>query len=276
MLQTMVYRGAISAAAALLVALAARFLLPKEAARRYALPIAFAAGFSMGYVLLPDARAPLWPQRTWHWLPYVALAAGVLGPMSIALGVHFLERRAVQLLLAFVTAILVTPTWASLDPPRQIYIPIVAASLFLLCALLEPLGSRTPTGHLLALLAIVALAGAAVCAAEISVSLGEVVAIAACAAIGCAGGALGGASLDSRGFILGYVLITGGLIFVIHLEPEPARRGLLLLPFTPLALWIGAIGPISRLRTGIRSIVQAVLVLLAVGIAVAASVLIRI
>jgi hypothetical protein len=61
---------------ALLIALVCRRGLPLQLGQRL-LPLAAAAGFFLGYVLLPRDWAPLLPQHSWHWLPYLAIAAAV-------------------------------------------------------------------------------------------------------------------------------------------------------------------------------------------------------
>jgi hypothetical protein len=66
-----------AAAMALTTALVIPRVLPSALAQRAALPLAKAAAFFAGYALLPRDWAPLVPQHSWHWLPYLALAAAV-------------------------------------------------------------------------------------------------------------------------------------------------------------------------------------------------------
>ncbi len=70
----------------------ARRSLDEETLLRYGAALAFVGGFVAGYLLLPDWAA-LAPERHWHWLPYLAVAAGLLGPVSFARGVSLPEAR---------------------------------------------------------------------------------------------------------------------------------------------------------------------------------------
>ena len=82
------------------------------------------------------------PSRHWHWLPYLALASTLIGPIGLAGGVTVVERWLLHLLLAVVSAWFLVPTWASLQPLRGAYVILLTAVVFLLSTLLDPLPAR--------------------------------------------------------------------------------------------------------------------------------------
>jgi hypothetical protein len=249
-IQTLIDCGAIPAATALAAALALRFLLPHDVGRRDALPVAVVAGFLVGYFL--SNAAVLEPKRTWEYLPYLAVLAGLVGAVSIAERIRFYERWSVQLALALLAAYYLTPTWAVLQPVRHHYILSLGAYLFLLTACVVPLGRRTPAPLLTLVLALTGFGTAAVGAAEVSTTISELALIASAATFGCFLATLFGGALDARGMVLPVVILVGGLAFTIHIEPDPPLRAMLLLPLAPLALWLSAIPAVARLKPAAR------------------------
>src|SRR5437762_9081112 len=123
------YGIAVPAAVAIAVMRLALRLPAEDVARRYAAALAFCLAFFVAYALLPPWAAMV-PTRHWHWLPYLALAAMVIGPVGLAGGVRAFERWLLHLLLAVVAAWFLVPTWASLQPWRGASIFLLSAALF--------------------------------------------------------------------------------------------------------------------------------------------------
>lgn len=246
---------ATAAATALLLARVA----PATLAERYALGAALAAGFAVGYLLLPD-WAPLVPEQHWHWLPYVG-AASVLAAIGMAQGVSLPERWLAFALLALVVAWQLTPLWPDLSPPRTASVPLLAGYLLLITGLLTALPDRLIGRTLVALLAASAAATAVVVALGVSGKLGQVAAAAAAGIAGCfaatclatlarraSEGARHPLATAIRGLIPVYAVLAGGSSFAGTIEPLPPLPIILVAPATPLALWLFAWGPLARLK----------------------------
>jgi len=241
--------------------------LPAGAGPRFSAALAFASAFFVGYVLMPD-WAELAPTRHWHWLPYLAGMAAILGAVGLADGVSIVDRWLLQGLLAIVGGWLLVPDWASLQPSRAVYVPLLSVYFVVLCAALDGLPERLPGRLFPVLLGVVSVASTISIAFFVSVKLGQVAGIATAGLLGCGVANLTRpTSVASRGVIPGYVVIVGGLAFVAGIEPEPPLLALLLIPAAPLALWSCAWGPLSRTRgyAGAASQFAAVLLPAAVG-----------
>jgi hypothetical protein len=141
------------AIAAPAVMLGFRFL-PSNLSTRYSSAVALTAAFIVGYVLLPP-WAELIPNRHWHWLPYLAAAAMVLGPLCLAEGVAPIERWLAYAVLSLVSAYLLVPTWSSLEAHRVAYIVALSFYLFLLMVLVQLLTGRVSGKLLVAVLSLV-------------------------------------------------------------------------------------------------------------------------
>jgi hypothetical protein len=245
-----------------------RRFLSDEISSRYATAIAFAAAYCVGYLLLPS-WAELAPKRHWHWTPYLALAAAVIGPISAASGLHLVERWVLYFVTAFVSAWLLVPTWASLQPPRSVCVPLLAAYLFLLAALLESLLSRLPAVAISAQLTISSVCVAVLIAGFVSVTYARPAGIAAAALAGvCVAAYLTQVAATARGLGLGYAVTVGGWAFIGCIEPHQPALGLLFAPVAPLSLWWCVSGPVSRLHGRTAATVQTVVVLFHLAIAI--------
>ncbi|MEX0702073.1 MAG: hypothetical protein WD069_08250 [Planctomycetales bacterium] len=266
--EILVYGALVPAAVAIGALWIARRVLPPTSSSRHAAALAFAGGFCAGYALLPE-WAPWSPSRHWHWLPYLAAAAAVTGPIAVAAGVSRPERWLLCLLSAIVAAWLLVPTWASLQPPRTTWVPLLAGYLFLLAALLDDLPDRVPGPMLRGVLFVVAATAAAVIADRVSISQARVA--------GLAAGALGGIAVGSgrrgngvqlRGLAPAFAIVVGGGAFAGCIDPPKPLYGLLLAPAVPLALWVCAVGPLRRLGAK-AAVVQAIAVAIALAGALA-------
>jgi hypothetical protein len=232
--------------------------LPAEAAARYSSAAALAAAFFVGYALLPD-WASLRPERHWHWLPYLCLAAMVAGPVAIAPGVMIWERWLLFVLISIAAAWLLVPSWSGLQPPRPAWIAILAGGMWSLAAALDALPERLRGPWFLLYLMLTAMAVAIGLAAGISLKYGQIAGIAAAA--------LGGLllarqpPLATRGLILCFMVLVGSIAFVGCIEPQQPRFALILMPLAPLALWLFAFGPLAKLPGKTAGVTQTFAVL---------------
>jgi len=227
-------------AAALVVWGALRFDSARLA-ERFALPCGAAAAFISAYVLLPEWAA-LTPDRHWHWLPYLAAAAALVGPAGTASGSPAWLRWLVLLALATGTAFLVVPSWDTLRPARPASIAVLAAYLSVLMLALDRLSRRISSAWLLAVFALTGclLAGLL---ADNSVRFAQLAGIAAAAFAGCwfvIAIAKRNATVDIRGAVPIYGVLMGGMAYVGCIEPEEPLWWLLLIPTIPLTVGLAA------------------------------------
>lgn len=224
-------------------------LLATETATRYANSLAVAAAFCAGYAL-PIASAPWWPQRHWHWFPWLVLPAAVVGSISLASGLRRAERWVLNLAVALAAAWVLVPVWAHLQPARSVWIPLLAAYLFLLALLLEPLLDRFSPVMMPSYLTMSAACLALLIAALLSISYAQVAGITVAALAGRTIAAYFDRGRNSlRGLGLVYAVLAGGWAFIGCIErQEPRHLLLLLVPAAPLTLWCCVRGPLSRLR----------------------------
>jgi hypothetical protein len=257
-------RAVVPAAIAIAGYVLTRRLLAAETSNRYAAALAFGAGAAL---LTPGME--LVPGRHWHWMPYLALGAAVIGPIAASNGLRAAERGLLFLLTAIVCAWLLVPRWASLAPSRAVWVPLLAGDLVLLAALLEPLFELLSARILLASLALAAACVAALIAAFVSVTYAGPAGSAASAMVGCWVVSLfGPASARVRGLGLAYSVVVGGWAFIGCIDPPKPLLGLLVAPAAPLALWACVRGPLSRPRGLAAVAVQFGLVLLVLAIAI--------
>jgi len=240
--------AAISLAVALLLC---RFA--NEPWRRYAAAIAFATGFCAAFGIIRP-WGELLPSRHWQWTFYIALAAAVLGPISAAPRLHWVERLLLLAFSAVVASWLLVPTWESLQPPRAVWLTLLASYFVLIAAAMEPLASFLPARHLFAWLTVSAGATAVLVTAAISLTYGQLAGASAAALLGCSLAVWRSAEADNlRALVPAYAAIVGGWAFVGCIDPPQSIWGLLLAPAAPLALWCFARGPLAKL-TGFGAI----------------------
>lgn len=230
--------GGVLAPAAISVAVFAllRRCLAAETAERYAAPLAVAVGYCVGYAITFRAEG-LVPKRHWHWTPYLALLAVVMGAISQSGGLKRFERWLLTLFAAFVAAWFLVPTWGTLKPGRTVWIPVLAGYFFLLATALEPVARRLSARLILALLTFTAAAVAALIAAFVSLTYAQ--------AAGTVAAALGGAlaatwltskTLPPRGLGFAYAVLVGGWAFVGCVEPQEPIVWLLIVPASAVVL----------------------------------------
>ncbi len=260
------YGGIVPAAVSIAVAFGCRRLLPPAISERYAAAAALATAFFVGDALLPWTE--LLPKRHWQWLPYAGVVAMLAGPLTLASGVHAAERWLMHLVLALATACLLVPAWSTLQPPRPVFIGILAAYLFLLMSGLDALPGRLLGRLFLAHLIIVTMVVAVLLAVAVSVKFGQLAGIATAALAGCwASSFFGAQAVSPRGMIPVFVVLVGGLAFVGCIEPQQPMFGMLLAPAAPLTLWAFTRGPLARLGGKQAAAAQMAIVLTPLAVA---------
>jgi hypothetical protein len=266
----------IPAIVALVVSLGWRRLLRASVAADAALAVGGAAGFFIGYVLLPDWAA-LAPVRHWHWLPYLALVVTVAGGITVAVRSPLWGSGLLMFLLGAITAWMLVPTWVHTG--RTTTIPLFAGYLGIVACLLLLLPARLRGRHFVLLLTTTLLAAALVVTVEVSLMYGEVAGVAMAVMAGLWGALIwfvrtnrtaartattAGAKpakpaaplapLTDEGWsrltlaiIPLYVLLAGGISFVGAIEPSQPVYAFLLIPAAPLALWLFTLAPLRGL-----------------------------
>lgn len=245
----------------------ARRMQAAETAERSAAALAMGVAILVGYLLLAS-WADLALKRHWHWMPYLALAASVIGPITVAGGVQSAERWTLSLLAALVAASLLVPHWASLQPSRAVLVPSLGAYLGALAIGLEPLARRVSARMLLASLALAAMCVALLIATFVSLTYARLAVCTAAALLGCWIACLFvPGSVRARGIGLTYSLAVGGWAFVGCIDPPKPLLGLLIAPVAPLTLWVCKAGPLVWTGGLVASIVPIAAELIVLGIA---------
>jgi MFS family permease len=265
---------AIGIAAAGLASLAIRWLLFRSfldhRLTRFGASLAFAIAFAVGLAIATKLEL-LWPQRHWHWLPWLTLLAAIVGAFGASEKRPSGARKAVLLLTVAACALLLVPAWPDLKPGRPIAIALLTGYLFLLAISFESLASRMSAPHLLAQ---TTLASAGLCMLVLvyfSVSYAGLVGVSTAA---LAGGWLSTVLQRENhllsAFSLVYAVNIGGWAFIACVTPRPPLGGMLIAPLAPLSLWCCTRGPLSRLNGIAAAAVHSLLVLALLAIAVIA------
>jgi hypothetical protein len=244
--------------------LSRRFL--QGAAQRGVGALAFAVAFWLGYGLLAwlQSRSDFVPTRHWQWIPYLTIKAAAVGAVIGAVRMPAVARWVLIADTAILSAWFLVPTWPDLEPRREVALPLFAAYLFLLAVLLDSLTGRLQSSAVTAQLALSAFCSAAMIAALVSLTYGEPAVTAAAALAGCAAaGWLFPEPAMARALALAYAVNVGGWAFTGAINPRPPVFALLITPLAPIALWLCAVGPLSRKR-GLAAIVLQTAVVLAV------------
>lgn len=248
---------------------ASRRTLPADLGQRYAAPCAFATACVTGYVLTDAIVFP--PERHWQWIVPLAIGSSLISSIANSKSLRFIERLVLWLLTNLVAAWLIVPEWASLDPPRLVWIAGLVPCLTLLTALVEPLATRIPAPSRLLSYAIASFGVATLTTAFLSLTYGKLAVVPAAALAGCFLGSLWGKGGPLQGLGLPYAVVIGGWAFIAAIDPPEPMWLLLIAAVSPLALWFTAIGPAARLRgwpavaTRLGSVI-AVLTLCAAGL----------
>jgi hypothetical protein len=229
--------------------------ISRDASRRYVGSLAFAVGFLAAFASLETQS--LRPTTYWHWLPWLAVAAAIVGSIGLAAGIRRWQRLAQYLGLCLAAAWFLVPTWDALQPYRGAYIAAFTSTLFLLWLLLDPLAERVPRALLCGTLALSSLNGGVLVAAFISGRIG-MLGIAAAAAVGgvCFVAIFHHEAAIVRGLLPAHVVILGGVLLAAQLSAGLPTSALVLIAIAPLALWLCEMGPLARLRGRWKSVIQ--------------------
>jgi hypothetical protein len=177
---------------------------------------------------------------------------------------------ATNLVTAATAGWLLAPNWPDLDPPRYVYVSLLAGYLFALMSLLDSLPDRLFRPLFPFLLFAAASATSLVIAEPVSLQYGQVAGISAAALLGCGAAACFGISGPAlRGLNPVYAVLVGGIAFSGSIEPEPAIYSILFAPLAPLMLWLCAYGPLARLAGRKAVAVQIAVVLVPLAILLA-------
>ncbi len=251
--------------------------VPGELAKRFAASLALVGGTLVGYWLLEIG--PWQPKSSWQCLPYAVLMTMAVGPVASVRGVSWIERVVLFSLAALVAAWLLIPSRPNLEPARWIYFAVWTPAVVILASLLHPLTNKS-RGLLLPVVLGLTLATCAVI-----IFLGKIASFAQTA--GAAAGAMLGITIVScfltktvggdscrrlslDGIALTYAVLTAGLMLIGKTETfaDVPTASYALVPFAPLALGIGAIGPLAKLTGWRRWLAHGILPLAILVVAV--------
>lgn len=242
LIEAMVIAGAVSVAVSAIVLTC----LPASESARYTGALSFAAGFLSAYAYLEPRH--LIPVSQWQWLPWLALIAAVVGPISLASGLRLSERWALSVIVALAAAWFLVPTRASLEPARSTYILSVAVGVTLLWNLMDRPAQRESGVPLVLALAATCLSGAALVAFAVSIRIGFLGAAGAAALTG--GGLSAALKRDCtavRGVLAPACVLLVGVMLTAQLNGLPLSTIALILS-APLTLWLFEGGPFSKLQ----------------------------
>jgi hypothetical protein len=235
----------LAALLALVVAVAVVWLSARmwPGAAQVAQPIAVAAGFIAGYLLLPRSWTAMLPTSTqaWTWLPWLGLLAAGLSAIG---SVPALSRWRVLPVFAMALAgcLCLAPSWpvygATGVALRALLMLYFACTGLALVNLHERVGNRWFAFSLAVAAAVVAISTGVM----VSVRFGQLGGIGAGAFLGCwASSRLFDrqpTSSRSSNLVPIYIVLVAGLAWIGAAEPDPPQLGLMAIPQLPAALWL--------------------------------------
>lgn len=246
-----------------------RRFLPGDAAERYAAPVAVMVAFLAGYGML--ALGPWQPTLHWQWLPYLAVAATLIGATALASGVRLLERWLLYALIAVAAAWFLVPDWEDLEPSWSVHVVVLTVYVTLLSALLQPLAARLPGPLVGTVLSLCMVVVAVVMVPAGSLRFLQVAGAVAGGYVGCT---IATMFLNRRGEFGGiallFAVLTAGLMLSGRANSYSGVPlvSYLLPPLAPLGLWFAAGAWESRWPGRTGSVVAAILVILPLAVAV--------
>lgn len=247
-----------------------RRYLPIDWAGRYPAPIAATAGFLAGYTLL--ALGSWQATLHWHWLPYIVLAATVVGAVALAGGVQLLERWLLYGLVAVLAAWLLVPEWEDLEPSWHLWTVAMTIYVTLLAALIQPLAARVPGPLIGTVLSLCMVVVAVILALSGSLRMAQIAGTAAGGLVGCTtASVLQSRRGDFAGIALPFAVLAAGLMLIgrVNSYSSVPLVSYLLPPLAPLGLYCAATAGMSRQPGRTRAILATILVMLPLAIAVA-------
>lgn len=260
--------------AGVLMLLLRRFL-PGDVAARYPAPVAVTIAFLTGYGVL---ALGLWqPSLHWHWLPYLVVAATVIGAAALADRVRLVERWLLYAVVSAAAAWFLIPDWHDLEPSWSVHAIVLSVYLVLLSALLQPLAARLPGSLIGTTLSICLVVVAVVMGISGSVRFAQIAGAAAGGFVGCTIAAMfRNRRGDFSGTALPFAVLAAGLMLSgrANSYSDVPLISYVLPPLAPLGLWLSAGAWESRRPGRVGSVMAAILVILplatAVGLAIRA------
>ncbi|HUQ69972.1 MAG TPA: hypothetical protein VM165_10640 [Planctomycetaceae bacterium] len=225
--------------------------------------VAYAAGQLLGTAWMLSGSGEWLPSRNLQWVPWVGVAAAMIGPTVVATGLATIERWLLTFLASVAAAVVLVPQWPDLWPPRWLSVALFALAATVVARLLDGLIRRSSPRVIALLMASGSIVAAMLIAVSLSLSVAEAALTTSAALMGTAV-AMSFRSDEQavRGLCLPYTLAVGGWCYVSAIEsppPAPPLVGLLFLPAAPLVIWFTAVGPVSRCSTRRRLIVDVLL-----------------
>lgn len=183
----------------------------------------------LGKVALPDPSNA----KFWHWLAPVSLVAAFVTPPLTS--VKSAWRYAAWLIIGLVVSYFLVPTWESLVPSRNVYVPLLGVFLACLIASYEFVSRITAPREQITMLFATSAGVAACCAAVVSLKFGL---LAAYVSLGFAGVLVASffVTLDSlsiRGGMPTAAVLVASTAFFGFVYPESPIPELALLPWAP-------------------------------------------
>ena len=268
------YGGAMPAFVAGLLMLILRWLLPDAFEKRYTVVIAFVTGFFVGYGML--SLSPWIPTAHWHWLPWMLLAATVVGPVSCANGVARIERWLLYALLALGVGWMLVPTWEDLEPARWIQLICFALYVVGWVAIMQPVERRSAGPLLPAVLSVTLAAAAIILALSGSLRFAQIAGAGAAAMAGiflvnCWDREPG--RLSGFGLVFAILVIGSLLVGRVNSFSDVPLVSYLLVPLAPLGLWLTEAKPLGQFSSWQRSLAGGVVALAILGAAISMAIL---
>ena len=220
------YSGLVPAVTALVAYFALSWLLPAAVATRYALGAALrlACSWFRGFADDQDicAVAVLGVD------PCLGLFAAFAGGLVLAEGVSRGERWIAYLLVAAAAAWASVPGWERLTEVQTLHVAALAAGIFLLAVMLEPLADRFAGRGFPFWLMLAAAATSIAIMSEWSEVIGRSAALAAGALAGCGvSGLLAESTVSLRSLTLPYSVVVGCYAYVGFVYPQPPLTSIL-------------------------------------------------
>jgi hypothetical protein len=155
------------------------------------------------------------------------------------------------------------PGWERLTEVQTPHVAALAAGIFLLAVLLEPLADRIAGRSFPFWLMLAAAATSIAIMSEWSEVIGRSAALPAGALAGCGvAGLLSKSGPSLRPLALPYAVMVGCYAYVGYVYPQPPLTPIAVLPFAPVALWICTRGPLGRLTGSRAAVAQCACVLI--------------
>lgn len=154
-----------------------------------------------------------------------------------------------------------------MQPTRHWYVLSLVIYLFVLCIGIPPLVDRCAANLLRGLFPTVAMVLSVMILATVSIRFGQLAGLLAAATTGTCIRSRWYGNQAMRGLTPVFCILAGGLAFIGCIEPQEPLFGLLVLPASPLAIWVSSLLPLPKDGLA-QPVIQGLVVLLLIGIGV--------